>query len=116
DKLHVGAKMIDLIVSATGLIQVVRNEESANTTMHLQATDALAEKLADWRDRSEVMHPERQPMVCPPLPWSTPTDGGYLSPRAKTRLVKGVKAHLIELAAAEMPAVYRSVNALQDTP
>lgn len=117
DKFHVGSKIIDLLIQSTGLVQLARNTERNNTTIYLEATDALVEKLNEWRENGEVTHPERQPMVCPPKPWTTPFDGGYYTKRLRSNMVKTMlRGHQVELAGADMEPVYRAVNALQDTP
>jgi DNA-directed RNA polymerase len=117
DKFHVGMKLLDLLIASTGILQTVRSEEYRNTTVYLEGTPALKEYLDKWKDRGEVTHPYYQPMVMPPLPWSSPTGGGYVSLRLRTKLVQSSTAHFqTELAGADMPAVYQAVNSLQDTP
>ena len=62
--------------------------------------------------------PTYKPMVCPPKPWTTPTDGGYLTLRTPLVKVYGEKGrrYLVDLKTVKMPLVYRALNALQAVP
>ena len=56
------------------------------------------------------------PMVVPPLPWSGPYGGGYLTKALRYPLIKTAnKAYLEELEYTDMPLIYTAINALQNT-
>lgn len=118
DKVHIGSKLIDLFIQHVGLVQLVHSSKGARrTTINLVATPELTQWIAEYKARGELMAPFYLPMVHPPRPWSTPTDGGYYHKRLKSKLVKvRTKGYARELATQEMPAVYKAVNALQNTP
>jgi DNA-directed RNA polymerase len=73
-------------------------------------------------DAMAMLFPDRLPMLTPPDPWTTPSNGGYLLPelRHTTPLIirsrLNPQAGLKKYAKAEMPKVYRAVNAMQGTP
>jgi DNA-directed RNA polymerase len=120
DKLHVGTKLIDLMVQVTGLCEIVMEKEGRKTVYNL----CLSEKTQEWLERQhsrcELLSPIYMPMVCPPKDWSHPLGGGYLSGALNSRLAM-VKVWrnpnvLDELFNTHMPEVYSAVNALQRTP
>lgn len=74
--------------------------------------------LDRYNKTAAMAQPVLQPMVCPPMPWTTPFDGGYVSTEVgRFTLVKTrYKGYLEELKHTEMPLVYQAVNAIQNTP
>lgn len=120
DCLHIGACLIDMMLQ-TGLIEVGDQIHSRRDTVKvLQPTAKLVEWIERETSKSELLSPAHMPMVVPPLPWSDPFNGGYLTADAQGRnaLVKtGNMNYLTELAdnASQMTMVYDAVNALQNT-
>ncbi|MEL6509020.1 MAG: DNA-directed RNA polymerase [Pseudomonadota bacterium] len=120
DCLHIGAALVDMIVNI-GIVTV--GEEiinRKNTKKVLEPTAQLIEWIENEVSRSELLNPTHMPMVVPPLPWTDPFNGGYLTQDAQGRaaLVKtGNINYLTELAddVEQMPMVYDSINALQNT-
>lgn len=116
EHLHVGSKLIELLIQATGLIRLARDTAHHDTKIYLEATPELSEMLRKFKGRAEFLHPHWQPMLRPPKPWSSPYDGGYLHEQLAYKLIKTARrGHLAELEVALMPDVYQAVNALQDT-
>lgn len=121
DKLHLGVKLIDIIMDKVGLVECFDRVVKANRTHKCLTITAAAE---DWImrqiGRSEALTPPLLPTVIPPRDWTSPTDGGYHTAAIpELSLVKtGNRRHLEALAERkdQMPAVYRSINALQRTP
>ena len=118
-RLHVGAKLLDILIETAGIVEVTTQALARNNTIkYVQAT---AETLT-WIDKRvnavSMMRPHYEPMVVPPRPWTDAYSGGYLSshipplPMVKVRS----KAYLSELDSADMPVVYAAINAIQDTP
>lgn len=115
---HVGSKMIDLLVTTTGLMEIQRLGENKTARIYVVPTQELLGFITDFTNQSELLHPALQPMLIPPAPWTSITDGGYYhdSLRRKVRLVKTqTKGIFEELRRVEMPAVYAGVNNLQAT-
>jgi len=120
DRLQLGAALIDMLLD-TGLVSVgTEVKGKKNTVKVLEPTPKLLKWIEADNNKSELLFPTQQPMVVRPLPWTTPFDGGYLTALAQgpmTMVKTRNQAYLSELAdnADTMPAVYSTINALQDT-
>lgn len=118
DRLHVGVKLLDLLVSTIGLVEISSNLDASE--QGLKYVKALPSTL-EWIERKNgvtaLMRPVYEPMVVQPRDWSTPFDGGYLSSAIKPlKMVKTKnKAYLEELRNVDMPIVYDALNAIQRT-
>lgn len=118
DRLHVGMKLLDIIVRATGFfyIDAVRDRGPA-VKDYLRPTQGLLDFIGRCVDREEWLSPAFMPTIEPPLDWTTVDDGGYQTIRVP--LVKtNNKAYLSEMRdiAHEMPTVYTALNTIQRTP
>lgn len=112
ERARFGAILIELLVDATGLFEKIGG--GRDTPYRIALTQQAETYLADAHQRTEMLFPVFTPMVVPPKPWTNPFNGGYLTLRAS--LVKSSnKGYMDELKSWDMPAVYRAVNALQDT-
>lgn len=112
-KLILGTALVKLFEANTGLIEI--KTISLKQPSIIKASLKAHEQLRELHARCELMTPVYMPMVIKPSPWTTPTDGGYVTqrlPLIKTRN----KSYLQELQHVEMPQVYQSINALQETP
>lgn len=119
DKITVGMKLFELVVSSTGLFQAARKRDrkrtvdvAAPTPQYKEWVEALSSQLAS-------VFPAWLPMVVPPRDWSGLTGGGYITdafPYPPTLVRNASKAHREALARADLTAVYRAVNAIQRTP
>jgi DNA-directed RNA polymerase len=119
DRMHVGMKLLDLMIQTVGLVEVATNLDSSEKG--IKYVKALPETLEWIEKKNEVtalLRPVFEPMVVQPRDWTTPTDGGYLSSSIKPlKLVKTKnRAYLEELRNVDMPVVYEAVNTLQRTP
>jgi DNA-directed RNA polymerase len=116
----VGIKLIELAIEATGLFELhlvqTRIGKQIKRERILRATEAALSWLDRQHERCELLDPLPLPMVVPPRPWTSPTDGGYLNPPIGTKLVGAPsEAYREELKGAQMDLVYRAVNAIQAT-
>ncbi len=117
DRLLVGAKLLELVIEATGWFKIVQVRSRGKK---LKLIEDVPEFLAWFEDKVnslEQLHPVLLPMVVPPLPWTdTGSDGGYFNPRLKRPLVKShYRAFQKELRLSDMPIVLDAVNTLQST-
>lgn len=116
-RLRVGTLLLHLFSESTGLVA----EELVITGLKDRATFVRAtESCRRWMEESharcELLSPRRLPMVCPPRAWTNPFNGGYLTKALRQPLVKTRnRGYLTELKEWDMPWVYASVNALQET-
>lgn len=116
-RVRVGTLLIEMFSQATGLVAVETVLVSRhNTKTVLRPTEACSRWLEEAHARCELLSPVRLPMVCQPRHWSNPFNGGYLTHNLRQPLVKTRnKGYLATLKDWDMPWVYASVNALQDT-
>lgn len=117
-KLRVGEKVLDIIMSTVGLVERVnRTEANGTTSIFLKATAETLEWIAKRNEVMEVMSHTCEPMVVPPKPWTNPFDGGYLTANIapKTLVKTRNRAYLNQLEDVDMPIVYDSINAMQNT-
>lgn len=122
DKYHVGAVLLDLLIASTQLVELHTYNTTAKKTsakVEVRATPATLAWIEGKLSRCELMSPLHLPMIVPPKPWTSPSDGGYLT-QVTARPNRLVKSHnqnyLDELQHQEMPVLYSAVNAIQATP
>lgn len=117
---HIGVGLILLSAAeaSSDLIQRVRRGKN----VVIEPTREVLDWIEKHDESIEVMLPDRMPCVRPPEDWTTWKDGGFLTKRLRglTPLVKtrsGQQRDTQEplLDTADMPEVFRSVNALQRT-
>lgn len=118
-KLHVGAKLLDLVIETAGIVELVDQSEGKHTTVKYVVASAETLSWVDKRVNAvSMMRPAYEPMVVPPRDWVGAYGGGYLSSHipplsmVKTR----ARPYLEELESVEMPVVYEAINAIQRTP
>lgn len=113
-RLQVGLKLIEL-VTELNLCKFVTHIEGKNKSIiYVEPTDSLQLWLALQNKACSLLSPVFLPMVSKPNPWSTPSNGGYLETPLTIMKTRN-KAYLQELANIDMPDVYQSINALQET-
>lgn len=118
EKMRLGTTLIYLFAEATGLVEVKEYVRGANDTPLIVApTEETAKWLANGHARCALMSPMAMPMVVKPLPWKSPFGGGYLTKAMRFPLIKTANRNYLEdLRQVDMPMVYQTVNALQETP
>ena len=120
EKVLIGVKLLELLQAAVpDLFELVQepNGLTNRDQWKFQPTQKLREWLEKQHGRCALMEPVWMPMVVPPRPWTSPTEGGYLGRHARGYMVKAVsKARLGEIGQAHMPKVYAGVNAVQEVP
>ncbi len=112
-RLLVGTRLLDMLTEV-GLFQIESVRHGRRTYYVFKATPETLRMIAERDSRCESMSPWFMPMVERPKEWTTPYDGGYhhiSSTLVKTRS----RDWLEQMQWVDMPAVYASVNALQNT-
>lgn len=125
DRMLLGIKLIDLLITATGLFHVDKVRARKGRGIKEQHTLRAADETLAWvqarNEALEVMRPIHLPMLLPPARWGKHQRGGYRYELAQHRsLVRhantyGRKEHRQVEEAADMPIVYRALNTLQET-
>ena len=117
DKLHLGVKLLDILMTSVGLVEVYNPGESKIGLKYVRALPETLEWIERKNDITSMMRPVYEPMVIPPRNWTTPFNGGYLSSNIKpiTMVKTTNRAYLEELRNIDMPIVYEAINAIQQT-
>ena len=122
DRLHVGYKLLDVVLEVTGLCVLEQSRTKERRGWRMQSTLRPAEATLEWLDkRSErlaLLSPLALPMVTPPLPWSAEDVGGYAyGLRGRYPLIRRhtTKSAGREDGHVDMEAVYTAINAAQAT-
>ncbi|MBI0327561.1 DNA-directed RNA polymerase [Burkholderia plantarii] len=118
EKMRLGTTLVYLFAEATGLVEVKEYVRGPNDTPLIVApTEETQKWLANGHARCALMAPMSMPMVVKPLPWTGPFGGGYLTKPMRFPLIKTANRNYLEdLRQVDMPMVYETVNALQETP
>jgi len=107
EKLRLGVYLIETFITCTGFGKLTELREGL-----------AVERLDDRRAQcAELLGgPVDLPMLCPPIPWTSPLVGGYLTARCRRPLIRVRQRELLDdLFSCDMPDVYRAVNTLQAT-
>jgi DNA-directed RNA polymerase len=121
DAQSIGGKLVELMVDATGLIELTTRPTFKNgkqmTNYTIVAAEGTVEKLNDLDEYMSELTPVMLPMVIPPRPWTDVTDGGYLVPpvQASCFLKTRNESHIEELRNSDLSKVFSAMNAVQET-
>lgn len=122
ERVRLGTTLIHLFVEATGMGEIETSTTAVGSgKVSMRQTLTASEETQAWLEQAhrhaELLAPIFMPMVVEPLPWTTPTNGGYLMKELRVPLVKTRNAnYLRELENADLGHIYKAVNALQSTP
>lgn len=124
--LLLGVKLVELAVEKLGIITCDMTHGLRHVGHRTRHERNLlvrpTPELVDWIKRGHAifgeLDPVYQPMVVPPVPWSHPLVGGYLTHDLKplTLVKTSSKRYFNALAKCDMPLVYEAVNRIQATP
>lgn len=110
----VGMILLELMAENTGLIKLPVVFKHGRSTKVVELTETTVDWLNQQNERFSLLDPLFMPMVVPPRPWTTPTNGGYLGRRQF--LMKQPDAEFQrQLREAQPELVYGAVNLLQET-
>lgn len=128
-RINLGAKLVELLTAilfnGAPLLAVVKHKKVVHgrqkTTLYLESTPETDAWLTERMDNLARSFRQAQniPMVVPPLQWALGKRGGFrFALRGKYGIVRGArdKEFHKRLEQSEMPLVYGSLNALQNTP
>lgn len=117
EKLHVGVKLIELMIETTGFIESVHIRTGRKTQVRLRPTDKVGAWINDRNLSAALTRPRFLPMVERPRDWTGTTGGGYLTSaiRALPIVKRAAKPQQAALETADMSVVYRALNAIQST-
>ena len=116
-KLHVGIRLVEMMIEATGLIEIGVETINRKKTKILKQTQTTRDWIQNRNSFNELLNPEYLPTVMPPKQWTGVSGGGYWTKELpELDLVKQRnKKFKIELESFDMPEVYQAVNVMQNT-
>jgi len=117
EKLHLGCKLLDIIVQKTGLIEKRKQGQGRRSKLILIATEGTMKWVEEVNLKGERLRPTYAPCIIPPKHWTGAYEGGYWSNKIKPLpLVKTTNRYILEeIENHQMPLEYKAINALQDT-
>ena len=118
EKLHVGLKLIELLIISTGLIEIGMETINHKKAKIIKQTLKTREWIKNRNSFNELLNPEYLPTVLQPKMWSSVVGGGYWTKELpELDLVKQKnKQFKRELENFDMPEVYSAINIMQSTP
>jgi len=120
DMIKLGAKLTELFINATGMVQFALVAEAKRRRRIVQATPAMIEKVSTRIKNHEDIFTVYMPMLAPPKPWRNGElfGGGYYTGHvSQYPLIKGVKRNFLEeLNNMDLQRPLRAINAIQETP
>jgi DNA-directed RNA polymerase len=119
EKINLGAKLLELVIETTGLLEVTNVKLGRNhTNLQLRLKGGIEEWFKSFNRAATLTKPLYLPTLLPPQPWSTTDAGPYYSPliRAMSVVTKPFPGQVEALDAADLSTVYAGLNALQETP
>lgn len=112
-----GAVLVQSFCDATGLFERVVQRGAKKRQAYINGTATLDLMLAQADVMDSLLMPFHYPMVVPPVPWTSVSEGGYLNQRLHNlSLVKARASEAAKLDATDLSDVMDSVNAIQATP
>lgn len=79
ERVHVGIKMVDLIISSTGVVKLDKRVNKNKTVWHIIPTDETAEWIKAFNDTNSIALPRYSPCIVQPKDWEGFWGGGYYS-------------------------------------
>ena len=114
DMIKVGLVLLELMQESTGLINMPLVRKGKHHVKVLELTEDAMKWLEDNHTRAALLAPIYEPMIVPPKPWTTTTDGGYYT--RKNWLVKNRNVKYQDsLREEDLSMVMDAVNTLQNT-
>lgn len=129
DLLHLGSKLIDIIVEKTGFFTIasvpqreVKNKKVAVTNrIVVHPTSKCLEFIETNKERASMLNPDYLPTLIPPKKWRHARGGGYYNRKLpKLNLIKTYNQDYLniledKIQKGELNEVLSAVNALQET-
>lgn len=79
ERIHVGLRLIDKIITLTGLFHIKTLKSRGKKHNYLEATPETLEWVRNFNKQRAVAYPRYAPCIIPPKPWTDVWGGGYYS-------------------------------------
>lgn len=119
EHMHVGMKLLEMLMESTGLITISLTKSGKKTVANIHATPRFKDWLYSLDTQLALFSPEYLPCVIPPKDWVDPWTGAYHTDAIAfpPKLVKSnLKAYRDILLRADLSKVMKAVNLIQRTP
>lgn len=80
ERIHVGMRLIDKVVTRTGIVKLTKSVNKKKTVTYLEATPETLAWVQKFNKFNEARKPRYAPSVIPPKDWQDVVGGGYHSP------------------------------------
>jgi DNA-directed RNA polymerase len=118
DKIAVGIKVIDCILSATDLIEKKTSYERGKTKVEIIPSQDALDWVKDYHKYAELLNPDRVPCIIPPDDWTSIDQGGYYTPqmRKRTPMVKTRSQEHVKMFDGDISNITNIINTIQNVP
>ena len=117
DKLKVGMKLIDIMISAIGMVKLSTVRLGKQSKTYIEFTQGTMDWIKRQRKNRLACYPLYEPCVEQPIDWTSTTEGGFHTKRL--RHIKAIKSKDLtyheEVTKREPTALYTALNCLQQT-
>lgn len=79
ERINVGIKLVDLIISATGIVKLEKKIQKRKTVYHVVPTKETEEWIKAFNETNEIALPRYSPCIIEPKDWDGFWGGGYYS-------------------------------------
>ena len=121
---QVGTALIHMFAEATRLVDILNIKRGRKFVKEMRPSINLMQWIDASKADLEILTPFRTPMIVPPKPWTTPTNGGYLNTRMAILAMGGIlyqvdsaasKVRVAQLGEVDMREVYKAIGYLDCT-
>lgn len=118
EKISVGIKVLDFILSETDLIEKRTRVEKKKTIVQIVPTQAALDWVRDYHGFAQLLNPDRVPCVVQPDEWVSLTQGGYYTPqlRNRTPMVKTRSPDHRAMFDGDISNITTALNSIQNVP
>ncbi len=112
DRIKVGTKLLDVIIRASGIIEIdTQQQTKKRKTSIIKPTQLFIEFVSNYDELREYATPEFYPSVLPLIPWEDQYTGAY--PLIENLAEEGIKPRWVELVKTPFKSVkYKKINDL----
>lgn len=117
ERVEVGSKLLDIILTNTDLITKVERYAKGKQVTEIVPTDEAMVWIKKHEDARQFMYPDKSPCIVPPDPWIAVDQGGYYTPmmRQTTPMIK-TQISRKKLKALDLTQVMDAINLSQAVP
>ena len=115
ERMATGTFLVYMLAKYTGLIAIELDHSTKPCRRVVKPTKACMEWIEQVHNKQLLMTPNYLPLVIPPRPWTTPTNGGYYAKHLSTELLKS-NAQVVAAHSDGSEAFMSAANRQQSVP